>query len=519
MRLALWLLTGVLAATAALWGLVAGALPLLTAPGPLAEPRTVLVARGQGVLAIGHQLEAEGVVSRAWLLALDSFLTGGLTAGLSGGDRLKAGEYQFDPGISPRQVIALMRQGRTLVHRLTVPEGLTSLQVVALVEAEPLLAGEAGPVPAEGTLLPDTYNFSRGDLRAGLIQRTRLIKEDAALGIVLSVFFGFGIVLLSIVQSLPTGSAAGLSEFVFGKAAALTAGDVASIAVASLIVLSVCAIAFKELSLLCFDEAYAAALGWPTRQLDLLLTSLVVAVTVIGMPSVGLLLVVAQLVIPPTAARFWTDRHGALTIVSGVLGALSSAIGVVASALVPRLAAGAVIVLAGTGIFIVSMLFGTRRGVVWHWLGQFSARRKIGQLDLLRTCFEILEQSIGDASPVECDLTAIPISRQQLLDARTWTDARLRNVLTAAQRDGSIRLDADGNFRLTVEGTRLARRATRNHRLWELYLIHFAQTAPSRVDREADEFEHVLEPDLVEQLEVLLEQDRVRARVPVNPHA
>ncbi len=354
---------------------------------------------------------------------------------------------------------------------------------------------------------------------AGLIQRTRLIKEDAALGIVLSVFFGFGIVLLSIVQSLPTGSAAGLSEFVFGKAAALTAGDVASIAVASLIVLSVCAIAFKELSLLCFDEAYAAALGWPTRQLDLLLTSLVVAVTVIGMPSVGLLLVVAQLVIPPTAARFWTDRHGALTIVSGVLGALSSAIGVVASALVPRLAAGAVIVLAGTGIFIVSMLFGTRRGVVWHWLGQFSARRKIGQLDLLRTCFEILEQSIGDASPVECDLTAIPISRQQLLDARTWTDARLRNVLTAAQRDGSIRLDADGNFRLTVEGTRLARRATRNHRLWELYLIHFAQTAPSRVDREADEFEHVLEPDLVEQLEVLLEQDRVRARVPVNPHA
>lgn len=354
---------------------------------------------------------------------------------------------------------------------------------------------------------------------AGLIQRTRLIKEDAALGIVLSVFFGFGIVLLSIVQSLPTGSAAGLTEFVFGKAAALTAGDVASIAVASLIVLSICAIAFKELSLLCFDEAYAAALGWPTRRLDLLLTSLVVAVTVIGMPSVGLLLVVAQLVIPPTAARFWTDRHGPLTIVSGVLGALSSAIGVLASALVPRLAAGAVIVLAGTGIFIISMLFGTRRGVVWHSLGQFSARRRIGQLDLLRTCFEILEQSIGDASPVECDLTAIPISRQQLLDARTWTEARLRNVLAAAQRDGSIRQDADGNYRLTVEGTRLARRATRNHRLWELYLIHFAQTAPSRVDREADEFEHVLEPDLVEQLEVLLEQDRVRARVPVNPHA
>ena len=368
-------------------------------------------------------------------------------------------------------------------------------------------------------LLGAAAGAAAGLFSAGLIQRTRLIKEDAALGIVLSVFFGFGIVLMSIVQSRPTGSAAGLTEFVFGKAAALTAADVSSIAIASLIVLSICVIAFKEFSLLCFDESYAAALGWPTKRLDLLLTSLVVAVTVIGMPSVGLLLVVAQLVIPPTAARFWTDRHGPLTIVSGVLGGLSCVMGVLVSAIVPRLAAGAVIVLAGTGMFVVSMLFGVRRGVIWRWLNQRVARRRIGQLDLLRTCFEILEKQLGQASAVERDLTTLPISDSQLQDARSWSPARLRQVLAAAQRDGSLRLDADGHYRLTIEGTRLARRATRNHRMWELYLIHFAHTAPSRVDREADEFEHVLEPDLVEQLEVLLEQDRVRARVPINPHA
>ena len=171
-----------------------------------------------------------------------------------------------------------------------------------------------------------------GLLCAGMIQRTRLIKEDAALGIVLSVFFGFGIVLMSVVQSLPSGSSAGLNEFVFGKAAGLTASDVTSIATASLIVLSTCILLFKEFSVLCFDEAYAAALGWPTRRLDLLLTSLVVAVAVIGMPSVGLLLVVAQLVIPPTAARFWTDRHGTLAIMSGALGSASCAVGILVSA-------------------------------------------------------------------------------------------------------------------------------------------------------------------------------------------
>lgn len=389
------------------------------------------------------------------------------------------------------------------------------------------IAPGTGKTPA-WLLVGAAAGSAGGLVCAGLIQRMRLIKEDAALGIVLSVFFGMGIVLLSIIQSLPTGSSAGLTEFIFGKAAALTAADVLSIAIASVLVLVTCALMFKEFSLLCFDEAYAAALGWPTRGLDLLLTSLVVAVTVIGMPSVGLLLVVAQLVIPPTSARFWTDRHGPLTIISGVLGGLSSAIGILVSALVPRLAAGAIIVLAGTAIFVVSMMCGTRRGVIWRWLQQRTSRRRIGQLDLLRACFEILEGSLehepgtdaDQRQPAahERDLTAIPVSFQQLKATRSWSDQRLRSVLSAAVQGGAVRQAADGHYRLTVDGMRLARRATRNHRLWEMYLIHFAQTAPSRVDREADEIEHVLEPELVEQLESLLEQDRVRARVPVSPH-
>lgn len=354
---------------------------------------------------------------------------------------------------------------------------------------------------------------------AGLIQRTRLIKEDAALGIILSVFFGFGIVLLSIVQSLPTGSAAGLTEFIFGKAAALTAADVTTIGIASVIIMLTCGLLFKELSLLCFDDAYAAALGWPTRRLDLLLTTLVVAVTVIGMPSVGLLLVVAQLVVPPTAARFWTDRHSLLTIIAGVLGSLSSAVGILVSAVVPRLAAGAVIVLAGTTLFLISMLVGTRRGILWNWLSQRRSHRHIGQLDLLRACFEALEQEHNLTSSLDGDPAAMPISFEQLQGARSWTPNRLRGILAVALSNGTIRLGADGHYRLTSEGMRSARRATRNHRLWEMYLIHFAQTAPSRVDREADEIEHVLAPELVEQLEELLEQDRVRTRLPpVSPH-
>jgi manganese/zinc/iron transport system permease protein len=210
---------------------------------------------------------------------------------------------------------------------------------------------------------------------------------------------------------------------------------------------------------------------------------------------------------------------------SGALGAASCGVGILVSALVPRMAAGAVIVLSGTTAFTISLLFGTRRGIVWNWLRQRQSRRRIGQLDLLRACFEVVEGSTDVArdgsqvdSSIQRDLTGVPITRQQLQAARTWTALRLSNVLDAAQRDGLVRYDADGHYRLTAEGARRARRAARNHRLWELYLIHFAHIASSRVDREADEIEHVLEPEIIEQLEQLLEQDAAQVRIPVNPH-
>ena len=370
-----------------------------------------------------------------------------------------------------------------------------------------------------------------GLLGTRLIQRIRLIKEDAAMGIVLSIFFGFGIVLLTIIQRLPTGSA-GLNEFIFGKAAALTESDVTSIVIASVLVLVVCCAMYKEFSVLCFDESYAAVLGWPVARLDLLLTSLVVVVTVIGIPSVGLLLVVAQLVIPPTAARFWTNRLGPMVVISGLIGDLSAAVGIVASACVPNLAAGAIIVLAGTAIFAVSLLWGWQRGVVWQWLQQRETHLHIGQIDLLRACFEVIESvaertEMGNNLPIspatmtaaaDRDLTAIPISRESLFGSRTWSAPRFARVLAGALRESLIRLDAENHVRLTNAGARRAKRATRNHRLWELYLIHFADTAPSRVDREADQIEHVLEPALIEQLESLLDQRIACVKIPESPH-
>ncbi len=164
LRIAAWSLAAVTAgAGVALWGTLR-----LMAPGPLEQTTTVVIPRGSGLQAIALTLDEAGVVDSPLL-----FLYG---AALSGG--LKAGEYAFPAGVSIDGVLDILRQGRTVVRRFTVPEGLTSAQVVALLDREPALSGEVGAPPANGTLLPETYHFSHGDQRAALVERMRGALEQ-----------------------------------------------------------------------------------------------------------------------------------------------------------------------------------------------------------------------------------------------------------------------------------------------------------------------------------------------------
>lgn len=132
--------------------------------GPLQAPVILVIEKGTGVPAIGAQLAAAGVIETDLDLVVAARITGRARA-------LKAGEYEFPAGISLAGVFDLLESGRTVIHRLTVPEGLTTTQVVELVLAEPALAGEPGSPPPEGTLLPETYNFSRNDARGAMLAR------------------------------------------------------------------------------------------------------------------------------------------------------------------------------------------------------------------------------------------------------------------------------------------------------------------------------------------------------------
>lgn len=352
------------------------------------------------------------------------------------------------------------------------------------------------------------------------IRNNTRIKDDAAMGIVLSVFFGAGVAVLGLIQTMPQGSAAGLESFIYGKTASMVLHDFKLLSLVTLCVLVLSLLLFKEFRLLCFDENFAASQGWPVRALDLLLLGLVTAVTVAGMQSVGLILIIAFLITPAAAARFWTNRLDRMLTLSACIGGASGGLGASISAFFPRLPAGALIVLVAALFFVCSLFLGIERGVFVRVLRQRSLQRRIGRQHLLRALYEILEAEAKQAEHSQ-QIERSPVPFRLVRGRRTWSDVELRKSLKRAYDEGLIeRKTVADEIILTEAGLREARKMTRNHRLWEFYLIEYADVATSRVDRDADTVEHVLGEEMVARLEMKLEKFSKLGSglVPDSPH-
>lgn len=331
-----------------------------------------------------------------------------------------------------------------------------------------------------------------GMLAATAIDRFTRIREEAALAIVLSLFFGFGITLFSVIQQITGARAAGLEGLIFGKASLLTAGDTVWIGSTAAVVLLVTALAAKELALVCFDPDYAAVEGWPVGLLDGLLMSLVAVVTVIGLQSVGLLLVTALMIIPPAAARFWTDRLDRLPLLSIFIGAAGAGLGTLVSAIVPKLAAGATIVVVTALFFVAGLLFGTQRGLLRRFR---ESRRTADALRRARLLPTLLELGGKDFVPAAVLAARLPWPRRD-------TERSLRLAVSA----GEIERTPQG-CRPTPLGLAAARRVERLERLWRLYLRLDPEGGPSRLHENLADSWELLEPDLRADLEARLGPD------------
>ncbi len=299
-----------------------------------------------------------------------------------------------------------------------------------------------------------------------LTRATRL-AEDAAIGAVLSVFFGLGIVLLTVIQTMGSGRQAGLEGFLLGSTAGMLWADAMVIAIGGAGTLALILLLRRPMTMVAFDPEYGAARGLPVARIDLAMMGLVMAVTVVGLKVVGLILIVALLIIPPVAARFWSERSDQVVLLAGLIGGFSGYVGAAVSASAPNLPTGPIIVLVGFACFAVSLFLAPNRGVLAAVLRHFRFQRRVhlrqGLLALAQSqpIYEKLTlRLLRRAGFARADGVATDMGRARaakaLRDEKRWQVVRadqahgaaaalydgLRDIETVLTRDQIVDIDA-----------------------------------------------------------------------------
>ncbi|MCK0159151.1 metal ABC transporter permease [Allomuricauda sp. F6463D] len=232
----------------------------------------------------------------------------------------------------------------------------------------------------------------------GIVKRTRL-KSDTALGLILSLFFGFGMLLLTFIQKMPNANQAGLDKYLFGQAATLMEEDVWVMAIVTGISLLVLLLFWKELKLLLFDPDYTKTLGFNTRFLDILITTFIVLAIVLGLQTVGVVLMSAMLLAPAAAARQWTNSLGVMIVLASIFGAFSGVFGTAISASQDNLSTGPVIVLVAAAFVIVSFIFSPERGLLFREIRFRRNRRELHLKKTLTFMYHIVKEHDNISRP------------------------------------------------------------------------------------------------------------------------
>lgn len=328
------------------------------------------------------------------------------------------------------------------------------------------------------------------------------------MGIILSVFFAVGLILLTRIQHSGAGNQAGLDSFIFGQAASMVGSDVRIMTISAVLVTLMTLLFFKEFKLYCFDTQFAAGAGFSPKILDGVLLVLLTSVIVIGMQAVGVVLMAALLIIPATSARLWTNNLTVMVFLAGLFGALSGLLGTLLSTLGLKMPTGPLIVIAASLLFFISLVVAPKRGMLFKALRRWRTRDKVGREHVLRAFYEIAEEK---------DTWNIALTPEQLLGHEGAAGGSLRSALQQLVQRGLLQR-SNGSYELTEAGKSEAFRITKQHRLWEMYLMHENQLAADHVHRDADISEHVLSSDLVRRLEALLLDYDLEMRLSAGVH-
>src|SRR5579863_851064 len=192
------------------------------------------------------------------------------------------------------------------------------------------------------------------------------LKKDAVLGIILSVFFGLGLVLMTVAQKIPTSNQAILNKFLFGNVSTLLQQDISAIALISCFIMMALVLCWKECALYIFDPLFAQSLGFKIVVIETIITVLLVLAIVIGLQTVGVILMSTMLIAPAAAARQWVKKLSHMVALASLFGCTATVIAVYASSVIDHLPTGPAIVVAVSCIVFFSLLCAPQRGVAWR---------------------------------------------------------------------------------------------------------------------------------------------------------
>lgn len=366
-----------------------------------------------------------------------------------------------------------------------------------------ILSGEKNPI----VLLLGAFVTGWFSVYAvGFIKKNSRLKEDSAIGLVLSVFFGIGILLLTYIQHSGNASQSGLDSFIFGKAASLVSTDVYVFGTVAVILILSVFFLYKEFMLISFDEHYAASIGFPVKKLEFVLTTLTVLAVIAGIQAIGVVLMAAMLITPAAAARFWTDRLPLMLLLSAIIGIVSGIGGSFVSYTVFGMPTGPWIVMFISFIALISFMFAPQKGLAYRWYERRKHKSIIMEENILKAFYQLGEQD---------ELFFKERTVSELSDKRGYPLSLINRWFSKLVRRGYLIVNNNNNYVLTEAGKVKGQRVTKLHRLWEMYLTEYLRLDPDHVHDDAENIEHIITPEIEKKLE---EQLRYPNRDPHDSH-
>lgn len=339
-----------------------------------------------------------------------------------------------------------------------------------------------------------------------LMERYLRVRSDSALCFILSAFFGIGLTLASHVQFSFSSLYRQAQIYLYGQAATMTDIHIWIYGILAVLITLIILLMYKEIKTITFSRDYAKSLGMPVKTIDAIIFILIVLAVVIGIRSVGVVLMSAMLISPAAAARQYTNRFSVMLSIAAFFGIVSGFLGnylsVTTSDYIAQLypssrlslPTGPMIVLVASIICLLSLLFAPERGMILRILRIANFRYRCICENLLKAIWRFSSNG--------------PVLFEQIAKRQSISKTYLRFILWRLVRNGWVRKDGPNIYSLTNDGEVWASKIVRLHRLWEVYLVDYLGMGSEKVHMNAEEMEHIITPELEAKLTLLLKDPK-----------